>query len=256
MKILSTILIGVFTFCAAHVFGEANSGCDGLARRTSAKFPAVVECISTPDPQSPSLPQDRREAPKSPGKAFFLSLLVPGLGEWYAGSPQKGKIFLAAEAAVWSSFAAFEHYSAWKKRDYELYSVAHANVSLEGKDDDFFKHVAAYTDVRSYNEDRLHAREWNDVYWDEDFYHWQWDSPESREKFNEVRDASRKAHRRALNMVGAAVLNRVISAIDAVRTAKTFNKKVRENDTGFHLGFKVRGSIRNPKALIVLNKNF
>ena len=222
----------------------------------SVKIPFAADFMSHHEPRSPALPGNSAVSPKSPGKAFFLSLLVPGLGELYAGSSLKGKLFLAAEAAVWSGFAAFEQYSAWKKRDYELYSVTHADISLEGKDDDFFKNVAAYNDVWSYNEDKLHAREWDEVYWDETSYHWSWDHPASREEFNEIRDSSRRAHRRALNMVGAAVLNRILSAVDAVRTAKAFNSKVLENDTGLNLGVKVRGSIRNPKALLVLEKKF
>ena len=237
-------------------WAKQHSHCLGPVEDDSVKFPIAAECLSPHEIQAHSLIQTSGDVSKSPGKAFFLSLLVPGLGELYAGSSLKGKIFLATEAAVWSGFAAFEQYSAWKERDYELYSVAHADVSIEGKDDDFFKNIAAYEDIKSYNQDQLHAREWDEVYWDEKFYHWDWDSPESREKFNEIRDSSRRAHRRALNMVGAAVLNRLISAIDAVRTAKAFNRRSQEYDTGFHLGFKVRGSIRNPKALVVLEKNF
>ena len=256
MRVRSIFLIVVFLLSNVKICAEENQICDGLTRRTTAMIPFAAACISDYEHPSPPPFQNKTVAPKSPGKAFFLSLLIPGLGELYAGSSLKGKIFLATEAAVWSSFAAFEHYSAWKKRDYELYSVAHADVSLEGKDDDFFKNVAAYKDIWSYNEDQLHARDWDEVYWDEKIYHWEWDNPESREKFNEIRDSSRRAHQRALNMVGAAVLNRLISAIDAVRTAKAFNKKVQENDTGLHLGLKIRGSVRNPKALIVLNKNF
>ena len=252
------ILLLCFSLILCYCCAQAGqrSPCLGPRLDDLAKIPFAAECMSHREHYSPTLLENNAVAPKSPGKAFFLSLLIPGLGELYAGSSVKGKIFLAAEAAVWSGFAAFEQYSAWKKRDYELYAVDHAGVVLDGKDDEYFKDIAAYTDIWSYNDDQLHDRAWNEVYWDEEFYHWQWENAESKETFNEIRDSSRRAHRRALNMVGAAVLNRLISAIDAVRTAKAFNKKNQENDTGLNLGFKLRGSLRNPKALLVLKTSF
>jgi hypothetical protein len=257
-KLRRRTLLVSFSLVLCYCWSQASqpSQCLGPRADDSAKIPFVAESVSQHEGYSPALPENSTVAPKSPGKAFFLSLLVPGWGELYAGSSTKGKIFLAAEAAVWSGFAAFEQYSAWKRRDYELYAVDHADLLLDGKDDEYFKNVAAYTDIWSYNDDQLHAREWESVYWDEEFYHWRWENPESKEKFNEIRDSSRRARRRALNMVGAAVLNRLISSIDAVRTAKAFNSDAREYDTGVHLGLKLRGSLRNPKALLVLNKSF
>ena len=41
-----------------------------------------------------------RKKPKSTRKAFFLSLLVPGLGETYVGS-KRGLLFLGVEAVAW-----------------------------------------------------------------------------------------------------------------------------------------------------------
>ena len=44
---------------------------------------------------------------KSPVKAFFLSLLLPGLGEMYAGHTIRGGVFMAIEATAWSTWAIF-----------------------------------------------------------------------------------------------------------------------------------------------------
>ena len=237
---------------------QAGEGAESLGPvvTEAVKFPCVEKSI---DPIEHIVYQDQPDeatSHKSPGKAFFLSLLVPGLGEFYAGSPSKAKIFLAVEAAVWSGFAAFEQYSAWKRRDYELLAVAHAGVNLDGKDDDFFKDVEMYTDIWSYNQEQLHARDMDDVYWDEALYFWEWDSEASRTAFGQLRTSSRKARRRAVNIVGVAVLNRLVSAIDALRTARAFNERREEEGSGFSLDFKIRGSLRNPKALVVLEKNF
>ncbi len=41
---------------------------------------------------------------KSPGKAFLLSALIPGAGEFYAGSKYKALGFLGAEALFWTMY--------------------------------------------------------------------------------------------------------------------------------------------------------
>ncbi|MFQ6093631.1 MAG: hypothetical protein ACE5OR_13335 [bacterium] len=254
----SKIPLLFFVWVLLLQFAHAGEHVDriGPILSESAKFPGVVVHGLPLEIQTPVGLQSEAPSAKSPGKAFFLSLLVPGLGELYAGSSQKGKIFLAAEAAVWSGFAAFEQYSAWKRRDYEVFAAAHAGVKLDGKDDDFFKNVGIYQNVRSYNADRLHARDMDEVYWDEDLYFWEWDSPESQALFSQLRNSSRKAHRRALNMVGVGVLNRLISAIDAVRSARAFNRKGQGDQTGLSLDFEIGGSLRNPKAMVVVEKSF
>ena len=45
---------------------------------------------------------------KSSKRAFLLSALVPGLGEWYAGSKKRGLAFLGAEAALVGLWAAWK----------------------------------------------------------------------------------------------------------------------------------------------------
>ena len=50
------------------------------------------------DPEPAPHPETRKG--KSSKRAFLLSALVPGLGEWYAGSKKRGLIFFGAEAAL------------------------------------------------------------------------------------------------------------------------------------------------------------
>ena len=254
-KILSTVCWALTLTGAAIASGSA--GAVGPVATASAKFPCAGHHAMAPDLEPSLSLQLEESSSRSPGKAFVLSLLLPGLGEWYAGSPTKGKIFLVAEAAVWSSFAAFEQYSSWKKKDYQLYAVSHAGVNPEGKDDDFYKQIGLYQDIWSYNEEQLHIRDMDAVYWDEAQYFWEWDNTQSQARYSTLRESSRKAHRRALNMVGAAVLNRIVSAIDALRTAKAFNqKKALEEATGFDFDVRLKGSLKNPKAMVVLKKTF
>jgi hypothetical protein len=222
----------------------------------AVKFPCADAMVVTAELEPAPQIQTPATSSKSVGKAFVLSLLLPGLGEWYAGSATRAKVFMAAEAAIWSTFAVYEHRSSWKKRDYQLYAVNHAAIDPDGKDDDFYKRIGQYSDVYTYNEEQLHFRDMDDVYWDDEFYFWEWDSHMTQAKYTELRESSRKSHRRALNMVGAAVLNRLLSGIDAIRTAKSYNKALTEHQTGFNLDFKLKGSLKNPKAMVVLERTF
>src|SRR3990172_6382426 len=45
--------------------------------------------------------QDKSPGYKSPGKAFLLSMAVPGLGQYYYGSKMKAAAFLGIEATAW-----------------------------------------------------------------------------------------------------------------------------------------------------------
>lgn len=58
------------------------------------------------DPEPAPHPETRKG--KSSKRAFLLSALVPGLGEWYAGSKKRGLAFLGAEAALWGMWAAWK----------------------------------------------------------------------------------------------------------------------------------------------------
>jgi hypothetical protein len=68
------------------------------AETTDAGEQTSGESVVTP---SASTPQ------KSAQKAFFLSLLLPGLGEYYAGNHLRAGIFLAAEATAWSLWGVY-----------------------------------------------------------------------------------------------------------------------------------------------------
>ena len=64
----------------------------------------AVEGDTDPEPAPRTAP--RKD--KSSKRAFLLSALVPGLGEWYAGSKKRGLAFLGAEAALVGMWVAWK----------------------------------------------------------------------------------------------------------------------------------------------------
>ena len=59
------------------------------------------------EPDAPVMASSSGGEVKSPRRAFLYSVLVPGLGEWYAGAKKRGLVFFGIEAValgVWSSW--------------------------------------------------------------------------------------------------------------------------------------------------------
>jgi len=164
--------------------------------------------------------------PKSKGKAFLLSMLVPGLGERYAARPQRSHIFMTSEVLLWLSYAGLLTYKEWRENDYHNMAAAHAGVEVSNKSESYFVDVGNYDSVKEYNAAKLRQRNLPAYYGDAGYY-WQWDSRENRKKFEDLRQSAERASNRAMFVVGAIVANHLISAIDAVWSVHSYNKHQR-----------------------------
>jgi len=115
------LLIILFVWSAPGFAASSASEPDGTGiAQTSRAFvpsalpaapeqPAFADQPAVPDTRTAGIwPFGKKEesaeakavAPKSTRKAFFLSLLLPGLGEYYVGA-KRGIAFLGVEAAAW-----------------------------------------------------------------------------------------------------------------------------------------------------------
>lgn len=66
--------------------------------------------------------------PKSTRKAFFLSLLLPGLGEYYVGS-KRGIAFIGVEAAAWWMYTHYTSKGNDIEDEFEAYADSHWRYS-------------------------------------------------------------------------------------------------------------------------------
>ena len=163
---------------------------------------------------------------KSKWKAGLYSALLPGLGEYYVGRKGKAKIFFAVEATSWISFISFHTYSRWKEDDMMKFAAERAGADLEGKDDTFRDLVGFYDDIDQYNtRGRVDDPE-RPYYQDNSEYHWAWADPTDRATYRSLKNRSREASRRRDFMIGLAVVNRIVSIIDAVRDAGRSLRKI------------------------------
>jgi hypothetical protein len=166
--------------------------------------------------------------PKSTSKAVMLSVLLPGLGQAYAGKTGRMYPYLGVEAATWTVYGIYRHYGNLREDDYQLFASTHAGIDPHGKDSDYYNHLEDYMSSEDYNEDALRESrltmysEPPTLYGDEDA--WQWDSETSQEKYQDLKHDSWLAHKKATYTLGFAVLNRIVSAIDAARQVKIYNQ--------------------------------
>jgi hypothetical protein len=201
--------------------------------------------------------EERKEGLKSMTKAAFLSLLLPGAGEIYAGSQTKGKIFLSVEASFWAGFFGFHTYGSWLKRDYKIYAASHAGVNLSGKSDDFFDDLAFYYSRDEYNQFALlYHREDVKPYPENDFWNWEWNSSNSKSYYRDLKNRSKTAYRKALYMVGLSVVNRIVSVIDAMRTVRNYNRRRSLEISKVKFDLKLTPFGHDPKMMVYLTRTW
>ncbi len=188
---------------------------------------------------------------KNPGLAVIYSLLLPGMGELYAGSYSSGKYFTIAEGGLWLTYIGFNNYGNWERERYKAFAASNAGVNLNGKNDSYFANISAYVSIYEYNNQQLLNGNYSAIY-DVNKYYWNWTEP-NRKTFRNMWSSSENAFNDIRFVVGAMILNRLLSVIDAVRLVSAYNKKVDDE-----LSWNVSMGISHQRAFPTtsLNINF
>lgn len=189
-------------------------------------------------------PSERKSKPgdKSKWKALGLSVLMPGAGQYYTESKGKMMFFGGAEALIWSNFIGFRLYGKWKKEDYISMAARHAGVDVRNKSDSYFETLTYYDNINIYNQlELLYERSEAELFPNTPEYYWNWDSDGNRVLYRKLRNDSKTAIRRSLLFLGAALVNRVISGIDAYRSAGPFNRRKEFSDNGWRVYYSAAG---------------
>lgn len=173
---------------------------------------------------------DESERRKSPTRAALYSLLLPGMGELYAGNFSTGRYLLGSEVTLWLTLVGVQSYGRWLRDDARSFAEVNAGVDWSNKDDKFFVNIGNFNSRREYNEKKMRDRDIGSLYLDES-YEWEWQSDEARQKYREMRVRSDQMFN-AIRFVGAAIIaNHIISAIIAGNSAARYNERI---DSGTH----------------------
>jgi hypothetical protein len=181
------------------------------------------------------------ESEKSPGLAMIYSLLVPGLGQVYTNRFDVGKYFMISEASLWLGYAAFTIYGNWLLNDAYDFAAIHAGVDNSGKekDDQFYIDIANWDNYEQYNNEQLIFGQYDKLYDPAKGYYFYWDQVSNRKKYREDKLAADRTKNDRLFIVGAILVNHVVSAISAIILTNNYNNDIKKSSGGFSLNADV-----------------
>lgn len=185
---------------------------------------------------------------KNPGLAILYSLLLPGMGELYADGFESGKYYTIADGLLWGTLAGFNIYGNWREKNYRSFAETNAGVKLEGKESDFFANIGSYLSVEDYNKEMELNRKFSKVY-NPEIYYWNWKSSDLRRDYREMWSSSENAYNNMRFVAGALILNRLISAINAVRLVSIYNKNLEEEQLSWNFYFTTQQNPTLPQSL-------
>ncbi len=157
---------------------------------------------------------------------ILYSLILPGAGQWSMGYHNRAKFFLGTEFVLWVGYLGFNSYANVIQNNYQAYAAVYGEANSSGKNDQYWIDIGSADNIYSFNERKLRDRADDAIYPETAAYYWQWDSRESRKSYNNLRVKEHDWEQRATFMVGAFILNRVVSAIDVIRLIRRENKEV------------------------------
>lgn len=184
---------------------------------------------------------------KNPGLAIIYSFILPGMGELYAEGYESGKYFTIADGILWGTLFGFNTYAGWKEDNYRSMAQSKAGVNLDGKEGEFFANVGQYLSVDDFNKEKELYRDFDLVY-NTTTHYWRWASAEERREYRNLWSSSEQAYNNVRFVVGALVLNRLISVINAVRLTAAYNKNITE-ELSWNAYISVENKISLPTSI-------
>jgi hypothetical protein len=225
----------------------------------------LIAVSSCPPVTAQTNPLPQRDEPASSGKkspklAFIMSLVLPGLGEFYTGYAKRGVAFMGIEALTWINYARWRGKGNDLKGDFRKYADQHWN---EAKYRSWQEYNAAHG--RPYNEtetlpckhdtgdcEKVDTQQYYEMIGKYDQFVFGWSdvgdvgfsvinnevTSNLREDYENRRNDSNRNLKRASFIIGIAVANRVVSAVHASNRASrysiamsTFNQSGRAEPT-------------------------
>jgi hypothetical protein len=148
---------------------------------------------------------------------------------------------MISEASLWLGYAAFSIYGNWLLNDAYNYAAVHAGISNDGKekDDQFYIDIANYSNYEQYNNERLIFGQYDKLYYPDKGYYFYWDNEVNRRKYREDKLAGDRIKNDRLFIVGAILVNHVVSAISAIVLTNNYNSDLKKSTGGFSLNADV-----------------
>ena len=173
---------------------------------------------------------------KSPNEAFLYSLVVPGMGQLYTGA-KRGYIYIAAEVGLLATYFILRNNASNTREDYRDLVRQHVIFDGPGSFEDWdpiedFEHATQYENWNHVYDSEATRKRTGKWYWDdarsfkdEADVDIEFDSPNRLAAFDLRQDAN-DTFQLARTVLGVAILNHVVSAVEARITTKRFNTRL------------------------------
>ena len=179
---------------------------------------------------------------KSPNEAFLYSLVIPGMGQLYTGA-KRGYLYAAADVILLGTYFFLRNNASNTREDYRDVVRQHVTFIGPGSFEDWdliedFEHATQYetwNHVYDSEETRARTGKW---YWadldpnlkSEPDLEIGFDSRHRLEAFD-LRQKANDTFQLARTILGVAILNHVVSAVEARITTKRFNTRLQNTST-------------------------
>ena len=155
------------------------------------------------------------------------SVVLPGWGQVHAGHTTRGTIFMGLEASIWTGVGVSYLQGIFNRDDYRNLAMEQAGIDASFRDRDFQDDIGDFSSSSEYND---YIRSLARYYYPDDpeaqqnYFDnhsrfgadgWDWSSAGARENYDDALRESREWFRRTAYVAAFAVVNRVVSAIDA-----------------------------------------
>jgi hypothetical protein len=174
--------------------------------------------------------------------ATLLSAVIPGAGQIYCGKV-RGLIYISADLVFGANLVRNKALKYDSIRHYKDFAYEHAQYRYTD-DDKYYEYLAMFRSSDEYNEaSRQEAwfyYNYPDMGWDaatRDAYYdywkagdqdyWYWDNEGNMKEFSNLMDKTNKYSQRANLFLGLMVFNRLVSAVDALFTARMLHKRAK-----------------------------
>ncbi|MCU7495201.1 MAG: hypothetical protein HF314_04900 [Ignavibacteria bacterium] len=199
------------------------------------------------------LPQILPDKPekKSGMLAVLYSLILPGMGELYGGNYSSGKYFTIADGVIWGVFAGYNIYGNWQRNNYKAFAQSNGGVSPAGKDATYYANLGDYISQEEYNRRQGLDANFSGMYNGEQYY-WNWASQSQRQEYRGMWESSEQAFNDVRFAVGALIVNRIISAFNAARIVRNYNKNI-DTQTSWNLSMSLTPRMNVMPSTLNLN---
>ncbi|MBN1504589.1 MAG: hypothetical protein JW952_05985, partial [Candidatus Eisenbacteria bacterium] len=197
-----------------------------------------------------------RDVYKSPGKAFIFSALAPGTGQLYVGA-KRGYVYLGVEAVAWATSYFFHESGTQKEDEYMNFADAHWTEPELGDSVGVDPDGLTITYNEEYHNRIVYFREHDKGHYYEDigkyaYYTIGWD-PGTLGDYLDMRDDANRLLKNSDYAIMAAVVNHVVSAVDALRLARSHNVSLGH---GVNLNLKLKGGLHSGGVMLVASRKF